>query len=580
MAFTELELKVKNITELKKVAANLGVARFSVKTSSELIRDILAIQEGKLEPIVHKRGRPSKALIEKEKSLEAENKNVVTECSEIGVMNIEDLTEGKVEIEPKEFNVAKENAVLHDSQKQHMYEDEIPDPEYKDGAIEVAEFSQDADEDNVDNPDEIVKNKGESVDKSLRGQRTVVAEIRDDIKAKKLAGSTDSNAFPSFTATEHNIANFDVTGIIEILPENYGYLRTLNYYPSDADLYVPLVQIKRFSLRNGDKLKVKGRFFPNNRYASVIFIYEINDIPCDQLTFRPNFVDLVPVYPTQRLRLEDGEHRLDVALRLIDLVSPIGRGQRGLIISPPKAGKTTLLKSIAQAILRNYTDIEMTMLLVDERPEEVTDIQESVQGAEIVYSTFDMPPEHHTKVAELVMKNAKRRVELGKHVVILLDSITRLSRAYNQVTEQTGKTLTGGLDSAALFEPKRFFGAARSIKNGGSLTIIASALVDTGSKMDDIIYEEFKGTGNMEIHLSRRLSERRIFPAVDLNKSGTRREELLLSSKEMEGMWLLRRILSRSDVVDATEMLLDRIMATKNNSEFIDTLKSLKPFNS
>lgn len=633
MQYTEMELKVKNITELKKLASLMGVARFSAKNQSELIRDILAIQEGKLSPVVHKRGRPNKTILEMDlqrgetqqnentaenKKTEENNEEIVTEKVNTAkdktdnpkknpqrkkkkslskhsdnheksranikveftqkavspeVINKDELDDEKLkEIDKKyedRYFEHKDNKrfILSDSQDFMTYDD------YSKEAEPVTEHGEDETEfkHSIATPEiEYIKESS----KSCKGQRTQNSEIREDIKSKKF--NSVMNEAWSTSAGELNTQAFDIEGVLEILPENYGYLRPFNYYPSDADLYVPTVQIKRFSLRNGDKLKVKARFFPNNKYASVIFIYEINNVPCDQLEKRPNFEDLVPVYPTQRLRLEDGEHRLDTALRVIDLVSPIGRGQRGLIISPPKAGKTTLLKSIAQALLRNYNDIEVIILLVDERPEEVTDIQESVSEAEIVYSTFDMPPEHHTRVAELVMKNAKRRVELGRHVVILLDSITRLSRAYNQVTEQTGKTLTGGLDSAALFEPKRFFGAARSIRNGGSLTVIATALVDTGSKMDDIIYEEFKGTGNMEIHLSRRLSERRIFPAVDLNKSGTRREELLLLPKEMEGMWLLRRILSRADVTEATELLLDRIMATKNNSEFIDSLKNIK----
>ena len=295
----------------------------------------------------------------------------------------------------------------------------------------------------------------------------------------------------------------------------------------------------------------------------------INGIDAELLGIRPNFDDLVPIYPNERLRLETSAR--EYATRCIDLVSPIGKGQRGIIVSPPKAGKTTLLKMIAGAIAQNYPDVELKVLLIDERPEEVTDMQRSIKG-EVVYSTFDELPEHHTKTAEMLLERAKRLVESGKDVVILLDSLTRLARAYNITIPPTGRTLSGGIDPGALHSPKRFFGSARNIENGGSLTIIATALIDTGSRMDDVIFEEFKGTGNMEIHLDRRLSEKRIFPAIDLAKSGTRKEELLLTPSELEGTWAIRKILSTADNAEATENLLNMLIKTQSNKEFIDQL--------
>lgn len=364
----------------------------------------------------------------------------------------------------------------------------------------------------------------------------------------------------------------DATGVLEVMPDGYGFLRMENFSNTLADIYVPPQQIKRLSLHTGDKIFCKSRLFKDKRCYSLIYVYTVNDIPCSEMKHGVKFEELISCYPNERIHLE--RDKTDYALRLIDLVAPIGKGQRGLIVSPPKTGKTTLLKKIAQAVRANYPDIYLNVLLVDERPEEVTDFRQSVD-CDVWYSTFDQGPEHHIKIAEMVIRNAKRRVEQGQDVMILMDSITRLGRAYNQTAEQSGRTLTGGLDIAALQEPKRFFGAGRNIEGQGSLTILATALIDTNSKMDDIIYEEFKGTGNMEIHLDRRMSERRIFPAIDLNRSGTRREDLLLTQKQLEAMWLIRRALSRADNASATEQLIDLLMTTGSNDEFIDLMKVL-----
>ena len=358
-------------------------------------------------------------------------------------------------------------------------------------------------------------------------------------------------------------------GYLEINPDGYGFLRVMNGEFNDMDAYVSAMKIKQYGLRRGDYVQSVCKKVQEGRPAAVITVTKINGIDPEQLGKRPNFDDLVPIYPDERIRLETTAR--EYATRCIDLVSPIGKGQRGIIVSPPKAGKTTLLKMIAGAIAKNYPDIELKVLLIDERPEEVTDMQRSIKG-EVIYSTFDELPEHHTKTAEMLLERAKRLVESGKDVVILLDSLTRLARAYNLTIPPTGRTLSGGIDPGALHSPKRFFGSARNIENGGSLTIIATALIDTGSRMDDVIFEEFKGTGNMEIHLDRRLSEKRIFPAIDLAKSGTRKEELLLTPGELEGTWGIRKVLSNADNAEATENLLNMLVKTTSNKEFIEQL--------
>ncbi len=361
-------------------------------------------------------------------------------------------------------------------------------------------------------------------------------------------------------------------GVLEIQPDGYGFLRAENCLPGPNDVYISIAQIRRFNLRNGDL--VAGKTRPQregDRYSAILYITQINGESPEKALERPRFEDLVPIYPDQRLRLEPAEGKGDLSLRLVDMLAPIGKGQRGMIVSQPKAGKTTLLKKLANAITSQYPDVHLIVLLIDERPEEVTDMQRSIQG-EVIYSTFDEEPEHHTRVSEMVLARAQRLVEMGKDVVVLLDSITRLARAYNLTITPTGRSLSGGLDPGALFRPKRFFGAARNIENGGSLTIIATALVDTGSRMDDIIFEEFKGTGNMELHLDRKLSDRRVFPAIDLLKSGTRREELLLSEEEMNGEYQVRKMLAGRQQ-EMYEQLIELMTKTSDNADFFNRLK-------
>lgn len=363
-----------------------------------------------------------------------------------------------------------------------------------------------------------------------------------------------------------------VTGILEVLPDGYGFLRGHNYLSGTRDIYVSPSQIRRFNMKTGDKIVGKGRIQKEGeKFQALLYVSSINGDSPEVAQRRRPFEQLTPIYPNERITLEQDTKELST--RLIDLIAPIGKGQRGLIVSPPKAGKTILLKKIANAITAKHPEIEVIVLLIDERPEEVTDMQRSIRG-DVIYSTFDEVPEHHIKVAEMVLERAQRLVEHKKDVVILLDSITRLARAYNLTIPPTGRTLSGGLDPGALHKPKRFFGAARNIENGGSLTIIATALIDTGSRMDDVIYEEFKGTGNMELHLDRKLSEKRIFPAIDINRSGTRREELLLTQRELEGIWTIRKAMSNVGTADVTEMIINRLMNTKNNEEFVNGINT------
>ena len=366
-----------------------------------------------------------------------------------------------------------------------------------------------------------------------------------------------------------------VEGILELMAEGgYGFMRFHNYQSSELDVYVSPSQIRRFRLNTGDKITGITRPAKNGeKFRALLYIRKVNGDNPDVARRRPSFDRLTPIYPDERITLETS--KTDLSMRLIDLMAPIGKGQRGLIVAPPKAGKTILLQKIAKAISTKFPETEIIVLLIDERPEEVTDMQRSID-ADVIYSTFDELPSNHTKVAEMVLERAKRLVEQKKDVVILLDSITRLARAYNLIIPSSGRTLSGGLDPMALHKPKKFFGAARNIEEGGSLTILATALVDTGSRMDDVIYEEFKGTGNMELHLDRRLSEKRIFPAVDINKSGTRREELLLSVEELETIWAIRRALGNASVLEVTENIISKLIKTDSNAEFIETMgKSL-----
>ncbi len=374
-------------------------------------------------------------------------------------------------------------------------------------------------------------------------------------------------------------SGIEANGILEVMPDGFGFIRCENFLPGDNDVYVAPSQIRRFNMKTGDIIRGSRRVkSATEKFAALLYVKTINGYPTSVVEHRPNFEDLTPIFPNQRLNLEVRGGKNTTAMRVMDLLAPIGKGQRGLIVSPPKAGKTTLLKQVAKAVTTNYPDMHMIILLIDERPEEVTDIKESVVGpnVEVIYSTFDELPERHKRVSEMVIERARRLVEHGRDVMILLDSITRLARAYNLVVPPSGRTLSGGLDPAALHMPKRFFGAARNMREGGSLTILATALVDTGSRMDDVIYEEFKGTGNMELVLDRKLSEKRIFPAIDILKSGTRRDDLLLTSEEAEAVDIVRKATNSMKAEESVEKILDMFARTRTNREFVEMTKKTR----
>jgi transcription termination factor Rho len=404
------------------------------------------------------------------------------------------------------------------------------------------------------------------------------AEPREGRNRRRRRGRGGGAGVPHYLRDDHwedleaeDDPNAEVrSGVLDLLPEGYGFLRTTGYLPGDKDVYVSASQVRRFHLRKGDEVSGSVRSPKDSeKYQALLKIHSINGVEPEAVSRRPRFADLTPLYPQQRLTLEQPENTRDITPRIIDLVAPIGKGQRGMIVSPPKAGKTTVMKEIANAVRANNPEVHLIVLLVDERPEEVTDMQRSVEGAEVIYSTFDRPSDDHIQVTELTLERAKRLVELGRDVMVLLDGITRLSRSYNLATPASGRILSGGVDSTALYPPKRFFGAARNIENGGSLTIIATALVETGSRMDEVIFEEFKGTGNWELKLDRKASEKRIFPAIDIQGSGTRKEELLLKPAELQLVWRLRRVLHALEGGGALELLIDKMKATGGNEQFL-----------
>ena len=404
----------------------------------------------------------------------------------------------------------------------------------------------------------------EAVDDSKEAEVTVTESAEGSI-AEATTGAEETAA----KAENADDGKYDVEGILEIADDGFGFLRFDNFLTSSKDIYVAQAQIRRFGLRTGDKiLGIARKPRGTEKFGALLYVKEVNGLDPMSARRRPHFDNLTPIFPDEKIVLESSS--IDLSTRVMDLVAPIGRGQRGLIVAQPKAGKTVLLKKIAASIEDKYPDIELIVLLVDERPEEVTDMKRSLRRSEVIYSTFDEETRHHVKVAQMVIERAKRLAETGRDVVILLDSITRLARAYNMEVPASGRTLSGGLDPGALHPPKKFFGTARNLEEGGSVTILATALVETGSRMDDVIYEEFKGTGNMELHLDRQLSERRIFPAIDLYKSGTRREDLLLSQEEYQVMFMLRRAMSSGSVMDVTEEIIDNLSSTRSNKDFVD----------
>lgn len=526
--FSKSELEAKSIFEMRALAKEVGISAPTKMNKAELVDMVFKITNGEIEPPqAPRRGRPKKYGDATEQTT-SEKPQIAQNLAQ--PEQILTPSPGKVEVIgeislPKGFERPKYQPTRQFAQQNQK--------QYSNNGFNQNNYGQKQNNFRNQNQNQVQRDN-------------VIAERKDDEETEQIR-----------------------EGYLEINPDGYGFLRVKNGEFNEMDAYVSAMKIKQYGLRRGDYVTSLCKKVQEGRPSAVVSVTTINGIESDKVGKRPNFDDLVPIYPDERIRLEVAPR--EFATRCIDLVSPIGKGQRGIIVSPPKAGKTTLLKMIASSIATNYPDIELKVLLIDERPEEVTDMQRSIKG-EVVYSTFDELPEHHTKTAEMLLERAKHLVEMGKDVVILLDSLTRLARAYNLTIPPTGRTLSGGIDPGALHSPKRFFGSARNIENGGSLTIIATALVDTGSRMDDVIFEEFKGTGNMEIHLDRRLSEKRIFPAIDLAKSGTRKEELLLTPSELEGTWGIRKLLSNADNAEATENLINMIVKTSSNKEFIDQL--------
>lgn len=532
------ELKKKKIDDLRYIGKMLGIKSMTKMSKQALIDAILNVENAV---------KPENAEVKEEPVKETKNE--------------EFLAETKTEPENKDFE-----------------ETQNSDNKKKTGERVQKKNRADA----------VKEKRGKRAASPKRGRKSAKSDEKTESEIEK-AEKTEASAENAQPA-EEEIApakemvkeepkvqdnTEDAEGLLEILAEGYGFLRVNNYLSGSKDIYVPPTLIRKFSLKTGDKIKGKSKIQrENDKYHALCFINTINDDPIDVALKRKPFESLTPIYPDEKLTLETQSNELST--RLIDLIAPIGKGQRGMIVSPPKAGKTVLLKKIANAITENHPDVHLIVLLIDERPEEVTDMRESVQG-DVISSTFDEMPEKHIKVSEMVFERSKRLVEQGKDVVILMDSLTRLARAYNITIAPTGRSLSGGLDPGALYNPKRFFGAARNIRGGGSLTIVATALIDTGSKMDDVIFEEFKGTGNMELHLDRKLSEKRVFPAIDINKSGTRKEELLLTEKELNSVFSIRRAMSNLGTADVTEMIVSKMLKTKNNEEFINTIKILPP---
>lgn len=429
---------------------------------------------------------------------------------------------------------------------------------------------------------ELAKARGLKGISVIKKAELIELMLKEDEKEKKEKQDTVKEMSANTGDKEvHDIDRLDsgvkAQGILEVMPDGYGFIRSANYLPGENDVYVSPSQIRKFNLKTGDILEGNTRIkTQQEKFSALLYLTKINEMDPLKAMRRMNFEDMTPIFPNERLKLECG--KTSTAMRIMDLMSPIGKGQRGMIVSPPKAGKTTLLKQVALSVRQNNPEVHLLILLIDERPEEVTDIKETIEGenVEVIYSTFDELPEHHKRVSEMVIERAKRLVEHKKDVMIILDSITRLARAYNLTVPPSGRTLSGGLDPAALHMPKRFFGAARNMRGGGSLTILASALVNTGSKMDDVIYEEFKGTGNMELVLDRKLSEKRIFPAIDILKSGTRRDDLLLTREEGEAVDIIRKATNTLKPEDAVEKILDLFSKTRNNREFVENAKRIR----
>ena len=592
----------KNLAELRAMAQALGVKNIGKYRKNELIEMLSGKSEA---PAPKKRGRPTKGSASKKEALAAEQQPEAapetTPAQEVPKAKAPDRAKGDRKRKqsaqkakastPVEDKPAEEKPAPEAEEKPAA--EQVQEPQKSEGREETGDKGETRRRDNnraQNNRYQKGYTRHFGNNNYVGGERRYQNQNGQEPKLNRPAAPANPAAQNGeeekpYYNQEYGTANPAVPrmlenencppteGVLEVLPDGYGFLRMNNYYSGPKDIYLSITQIRRFSLKTGDY--VEGRARPHregDKFDALMYIDKVNGLAPDENARRKTFEELVPIFPDQRYTLETAGESNSLSARLIDLIAPIGKGQRAMIVSQPKAGKTTLLKQIAAGISANYPDTHLMVLLIDERPEEVTEMKRCIKG-EVVYSTFDELPEHHTRIAEMVQERAMRLVEQGRDVVILLDSLTRLTRAYNLVIPPTGRTLSGGMDPGALHKPKRFFGAARNIEGGGSLTVIATALVETGSRMDDIVYEEFKGTGNMEIHLDRKLAEKRVFPAIDIYKSGTRREELLLSKEELEGVYMLRKFLAGGGAAEVTEQVVPMMAKTATNEEFLTKLK-------
>ena len=598
----EATLKAKKVADLREIAKTFGLEGYAKMKKAELVAALMMDEPEKKEP---EKKEPEKPKAEKAKKAEkaVPEKPAEEKPAEEKPAEEKPARQSRAKKKPAEKKAESAEKKAEPAEKPERKKASRPGRKAKtDKAAAIADqFTQRAEEteakhedpENEIRWDTLATPKGKKSRKPLKkkaaketakaaAEETETTEQAKTEQAKpeqnkpeqakpEQAEKPEKQEKPEKPEKQDN--RFETEGILDLSDDGFGFLRFNNFLTSDQDIYVSPAQIRRFNLKTGDK--IKGICRPpsaGNRFGALLYVVSVNGDEPGVAMRRPDFGTLTPIFPNEKLVMEEGR---DPSLRLIDLVAPIGKGQRGLIVAPPKAGKTVLLKKIANSVEKHYPDVELIVFLVDERPEEVTDMKRSLHNetSEVIYSTFDEMPSHHVKVAEMVLERARRLAEHGKDVVILLDSITRLARAYNLVVPASGKTLSGGFDPGALHKPKQFFGAARNIEEGGSVTILATALVETGSRMDDLIYEEFKGTGDMELHLDRKLSEKRIFPAIDLNKSGTRREDLLMDQNELETVWSMRRALGNRDTQEVTEMIIDNLMHTRDNRTFIEVIQ-------
>ena len=550
----EATLKSKKVAELKEIAKTFGLKDYQKMRKAELVAALMIDEE---KPAAEE--KPARPATEEKTG---EQKTAKKQTSVARKNTKKKKAEKKPVEKPAEEQAAEpaEVRTAEPAEPAATTEEPVAEPAKPDAEPEEsAAASEPAAEEQTEQPRHRRRGRGDG----RRGDGRKGENRKSDKTQDQVTPDKDDR--------------YEAEGILDMAEDGFGFLRFNNFLTSDKDIYVAPAQIRRFNLKTGDK--VKGICRPpkgDARFGALLYVVSVNDEEPGAAIRRPDFNRLTPIFPNEKLVMEDGRHEL--SLRIIDLIAPIGKGQRGLIVAPPKAGKTVLLKKIANSIEKHYPEVEMIVLLVDERPEEVTDFKRSLinEKSEVIYSTFDEMPQHHVKVAEMVLGRAQRLAEQGRDVVVLLDSITRLARAYNLVVPPSGKTLSGGFDPGALHKPKKFFGAARKLEEGGSVTILATALVETGSRMDDLIYEEFKGTGNMELFLDRRLSEKRIFPAIDLAKSGTRREDLLMNQDEMQAVWAMRRALGGRDNMEATEAILDNLQMTRDNQTFIEVIQKVR----